>query len=218
MKKVNSKQIFSYVGLAGILMMALFYVFFCMKYEEKTTALMNENVLLESRVATLRAYHKNEEKYRTETEAMTAGIEQLLAAYPANALEEDAIMLAVDMEACGDIRYTVINMGEPASLYTIPETTVKAAGCEGLSAGLEFVERRVTYSNDISYDSLKECIGEIYKNRNRIAISNIVYIKNAEGKLTGNIDVSFYSVRGTNKEYVKPDISKYAAGKADLFR
>ena len=218
MKKVNSKQVFSYVALAGFLAVALFYVLFYMKYEEKTAAIRQENELLKNKTATLNMYHKNEEKYRTEIEAMENGINGMLDEYPANAMEEDAIMLSVDMEKHGDIKYSVINIGEDMPLYSIPENIVKAAGCEGLQNELTFVERRATYCNDVSYGSLKSCIGEIYKNKNRIAVSNIVYLRNEEGKLTGNIDVSFYSVRGTDKEYVKPDIDKYTAGKADLFQ
>lgn len=218
MKKVNSKQVFSYVALVGFLAIALFYVLFYMKYEEKTEALTQENGLLKSRVATLKAYYKNAEEYRSKVDAMQEGIERLLMEYPANAMEEDAIMLAVDMEKHGDISYSVINIGEDTMLYSIPENIVNTAGCEGLQNSLEFVEKNVTYCNDISYGSLKSCIEEIYKNKNKIAISNIVYVRDDESKLTGNIDVSFYSVRGTDKEYVKPDIDAYAAGKADLFR
>ncbi|MBE5874160.1 MAG: hypothetical protein E7287_07090 [Lachnospiraceae bacterium] len=218
MKKVNSKQVFSYVALVGILAVALFYVMFYMKYEEKTTALIQENGLLKSRVATLKAYHKKADEYRSKVDAMQEGIGQLLEEYPANALEEDALMLAVDMEKHGNIKYSVINIGEDEQIYSIPESTVKAAGYNDLQNSLVFVEKRVTYGNDISYGSLKSCIEEIYKNKNKIAVSNIVYLRDEEGKLTGNIDVSFYSVRGTGKEYVKPDIDKYMAGKADLFK
>lgn len=218
MKKINSKQVFSGVALVGFLIVALFYVLIFMKYEEMTTAVKQENAALKSKVTTLKAYHQNSAQYKAEIESMQTGIEQILNEYPANAMEEDAIMLAVDMEGAGDISYKVINMGEDTLLYSIPEEKVKAAKLQGLQNTLDIVEKRVTYNNEISYKALKECIGEIYENDNRIAISNIVYIKDENGKLVGNIDVSFYSVRGTDKEYVKPDIAKYAAGKADLFQ
>ena len=107
MKKVNSKQVFSYVALAGFLAVALFYVLFYMKYEEKTAAIRQENELLKNKTATLNMYQKNEEKYRTEIEAMENGINGMLDEYPANAMEEDAIMLSVDMEKHGDIKYSV---------------------------------------------------------------------------------------------------------------
>ena len=107
MKKVNSKQVFSSVALAGFLAVALFYVLFYMKYEEKTAAIRQENELLKNKTATLNMYQKNEEKYRTEIEAMENGINGMLDEYPANAMEEDAIMLSVDMEKHGDIKYSV---------------------------------------------------------------------------------------------------------------
>ena len=62
-------------------------------------------------------------------------------------------------------------------------------------------------------------IRQIYESDNRIGIDNIVYTKNEEyGLLEGNIDIYFYSLAGTDKEYAAPDIAEYPAGTSDPFR
>ncbi len=216
MMKVNSKQVFAGVSLIGCLVLLLVHVFVVMKINSMTDEINRSNVELKNRVNTLEGYHDNMEKNQAEIAQMQEGMEIILSEYPADALEEDAVMLAVNMQEGNEIRYDVINIAEPEVLYSIPEETVLAANVETLTKPIEFVERRVTYNNDINYTSLKNCIAAIYECDNRVAISNVSYSNNDDA-LEGNIDVSFYSVTGTDKKYVKPDISRYLAGKSDLF-
>ena len=54
---------------------------------------------------------------------------------------------------------------------------------------------------------------------NRIGIQNVVYSKgDAENpNLSGHIDLVFYSVQGTGKEYAAPDMIPYIAGTDNIF-
>ncbi len=215
--KITSKQVFAAVTGVGLVAILLFYVFFFLEYQEKTEKMDSEVKSLETRLADLRVHAAKAEEYQKEMDVMNVGIEQMMMKYPADAREEDAIMLAVQMEEKENILVNTINIGGGEELASVAMGTVLGAGRESAD-NYRFVNRKITYSNHVDYLSLKNCIEQIYVNPNKVAINSISYTKAEDGMLQGNIDVSFYSLQGTGKEYVKPDIASYVAGKVNLFQ
>ena len=159
------------------------------------------------------------EAYKVEIEEIKAEINSIMDAYPADAREEDAIMLAVELGERNTIDFDAINMEEKESVYAVEPYLVTAAAIEGLDESLVFTQKHAVYVNQTTYTELKSVIQQIYESDNRIGIDNIVYTKNEEyGVLEGNIDIYFYSLAGTDKEYEAPDIAEYPKGTSDPFR
>lgn len=218
MKKVSSKQLMTYVLLIGTLALIAVYFLVYKSYIDQAAAIELSNVTLNRRVAELKEYYDNMEMYNGEIELMQAEIRSILEPFPADVLEEDMIVLALDTKKTASVDYTNLNVGEREALRNIPAEIVQAAGMEELTQELVFVERKAVYVNDTNYQSLKDCINTINNSNNRLAITNIAYSRNEEtGELSGTIQVSFYSVIGTGREYVPQNLADYVSGLAELF-
>lgn len=225
MKKNSSKNIFACVAFVGLVVVVALYMLVYQEYKEKTKLLQSQNATLKSEISSMEIHYLNREAYRQDTEAMRTAITDMVAAYPADAREEDVVMMVVDMQNVSEIQYDEINIDEAEVLYTVPAEDVVKTGVEGLENTVEFVERQTTYSGEMNYESLKACIQQIYSNSGRIGVHNVSIMKeenmvdgNVTNRLKGNIDVSFYSMTGTGKEYKAPSMPAYTAGTTNPFR
>ncbi len=218
-KNYFNQKTFLGVSLVGILVLVVVYVFVYLDFTQRTEELEKSNSELLATVRELEEYNTNMESYKIEIEEIKAEINAILDEYPADAREEDAIMLAVELQERNTIDFDAINMEEKEGVYTVEPYLVTAAALEGLDESLVFTQKHAVYVNQTTYYDLKSVIRQIYESDNRIGIDNIVYTKNEEyGLLEGNIDIYFYSLAGTDKEYAAPDIAEYPAGTSDPFR
>jgi hypothetical protein len=157
--------------------------------------------------------------YQNAISEMETQIKDMLGEYPADAREEDILMLAVQIQKNNDIAYNSIAMEETDMEYDIPSTLVSQVGVEDFNSDIVFRQKHATYVNVTDYNNLKSVIQEIYASPNRIGIDNISYAKNEEdGTLEGSVSLYFYSASGTGKEYAAPDIAEYLAGTSDMFQ
>lgn len=219
MKKINAKQVMTSVALLGLLGFIAVYVFVFQAYSAKAEEITRSNAVLSKRVNVLREYYNNMDNYNAEIADMQEQVKVWLDTFPADVKEEDIIVLALDTEKKALVNYSNINIGEREELTKIPAEVVKNAGMENLESELTFVKRQTSYVNETEYFSLKDCVETINNNSNRLAISNISYSSDEDNKLLlkGNIDVTFYSVVGTGKEYVPQKLPAYESGLPILF-
>lgn len=217
--KYFNQRVFYGILLVGVLMLVVSYVFVYLDYQIKTEEKEASNEKLRAQVEVLEDYYNNMDQYVSETNQMVEEIGQILSAYPADAKEEDMIMLAVNLQEQNAISYHSINMEEKETVYDIPSQVVTPAQIAGFDRNIQFIRKHASYSNVTNYDELKGCLETIFNSPNRLGIDNIVYVKNEEdGTLEGNINLYFYSATGTGKEYTAPDIAQYLAGTRDIFR
>ncbi len=218
-KANNNKNVLLYVAALGALLLILVYVFVFQKLTTETEAINASNRTLALRVNELKVYYDNRYVYMEDTQAMEQLIDELLVAYPADVREEDAIILAVQMQRDSGAMFQNINMERGSAIHVIPTETVTAAGSEKYTQEIQFYNMYTTYANEVSYEGLKRMIQVVYNSDNRIGIQNIAYSKgDAENpNLSGHVDLVFYSVSGTGKEYVAPDIVPYLTGTDNIF-
>ena len=218
-KSIFNQKTFLGVTLVGLLILVMVYVFVYLDFTQRTEELVKSNTELTATVRELEDYNTNMEAYKIEIEEIKAEINEIMEQYPADAREEDVIMLAVELQERNVIDFDAINMEAKEGVYTVEPYLVTAAAIEGLDESLVFTQKHAVYVNETTYTELKSVIRQIYESDNRIGIDNIVYTKNEEyGVLEGNIDVYFYSLAGTDKEYAAPDIADYISGTGDPFR
>lgn len=207
------------VSVAGLLVLVCVYALVYLDYTEQTEVLEASNAQLKKELDVLEEYYHNMETYKQDTQTMKTEIEAILQEYPADAREEDIIILAVQLQEENKIAYSNINMEEKEGVYTVAHDLAVASGMEEISSDIIFTQKHATYVTETTYSDLKECIAQIYASPNRIGIDHIVYCKNEErGTLEGNINLYFYSAAGTGREYTAPDISEYQSGTKDLFQ
>jgi len=215
----NNQKRLLYVTAFGALLMILVYVFVFQRLTTEAEAIETSNRSLSRRVNELKVYYENRYKYMEETQALEQLLDELLIEYPADAREEDAIMLAVQMQHNSGAEFLTINMEKGDAMHIVPAEVVTAAASEKYSQEIRFNSMDAVYVNEVTYAGLKSIIQTVFDSGNKIGIQNIAYTKgDAENPhLSGHIDLVFYSVSGTGKEYVAPDIVPYIAGTDNIF-
>ena len=158
LKNYFNKNTFLGITLVGMVVLVLVYVFVFLDYQEKTTEVQAANDELSKSLKELEEYFNNMEKYQAEISEYKMAISDIMSEYPADAREEDIIMLAVQMQEKNAITYESISMDESEMLYYIPADEIAAADIEGFTDELVFVKKTGTYLNTTNYDNLKGCI------------------------------------------------------------
>jgi cell division protein FtsL len=218
-KAAVTKKTFLGVVAVGICALVILYVFVYMDYNEKTQTVKASNSSIRSSIEQLQVYYDNIGQYQEAIEDMEEQIIDSLEAYPADAREEDVIMLAVNLQEENDIKYSSISIDSSDTLYEIPDSIITPLEMEGYTTGLSFSKRNANYANTTDYSNLKSVIEDIFDSPNRIGINSISYSKNdEEATLEGSISLSFYSASGTGKEYIAPSMASYQAGTSDMFK
>ncbi|MBQ9136345.1 MAG: hypothetical protein IJX66_09675 [Lachnospiraceae bacterium] len=218
MKKDTAKKIMTYVLLLGALLVVAVYFLVYKKYNEMAATINSSNIVLAERVDELKKYYDNLNTYNTEMTMMQEQIVDWLDEFPADVKEEDIIVLALDTEEAAYVAYTNINIQERKAFRTIPANMVQPAGMENFASDIIFVERKTSYVNTTDYFNIKNCVEVINNCDDRLVISNITYSENEEtGLLDGTIEVTFYSVIGTGKEYEPQVLPEYESGLLNLF-
>lgn len=219
LKRYFNQRTFMGITLIGLLVFLVVYVYVYLDYAEKTEALELANKNLKLELQALEEHYQNMDLYKQGIEEIQAAIDTTLQAYPADAREENVLMMAVQVQEESDITYRSINMEEQEAVYTVPYDLITAAGMEGVDTDIVFAQKHATYVNETTYENLKECIEQIYATKERIGIDNIVYCKNDERDvLEGNISLYFYSATGTGKAYETPEMAEYISGIENLFQ
>ena len=141
LKNYFNQKTFLGVTLVGVLALVVVYVFVYLDYTQRTEELEKSNSDLRAVVNELEEYNTNLEAYEAEIEEIKAEIESIMDEYPADAREEDALMLAVELGERNIIDFDAINMEEKESVYTIEPQLVTAAAIEGLDESLVFTQK-----------------------------------------------------------------------------
>lgn len=218
-KTADGKTILKYVLLLEFLLVLCVYLFVFNKYNEQTENLRSQNNALFTRNLELKTKYDKMEENKADIERMKSEITDILEAFPADVLEEDILMLAVDTVNKADVGYKSINASDRISFYEIDNQIISDAEIDELTEAISFGKRTVKYANITDYSNLKEIIRTIQSADGKVVINNISYTKNDEDVcLEGTIEVINYYVNGTGKEYKPRRIPGYEAGLADLFR
>lgn len=218
MKKITSKEIFTYVLLLGIIAIVAVYFLVYKKNIEAADQINAANATLEQRVKALEQYHIDEPTYLAEMEPIKAEIERYLEPYASNVTDLDLIMQAVKTQQAAPIIYSGVNLGNKNVMRAISADVVLNAGVEKYQEQIAFMEQTCTLPNRINYEGMKAAIESLFNSDYMIGIKSITYVKaGEEGELQGSIDLGYYYVTGTGKEYVKPVLTEYESGTENIF-
>lgn len=217
-KKHFNSQVFGVIAAVSFAIILLLYVWVFLDYQERTEQLEASNLTRENHVRELEQHFYNMDEYQSQIVEMNKQLDEILAAYPADVKEEDAIMLAVKAQTENDFEIDSILMSESEDVYDIALECVTGAGIEQYTEAMKFRRKTSTYVNSTSYGEMKDVLRSIVESGTRLGIENISYLKNSEEqKIDGSIEISMYSVVGTGKEYEYPNISEYISGTSDFF-
>ncbi|MDE6851925.1 MAG: hypothetical protein K2J67_05490 [Lachnospiraceae bacterium] len=216
--------------LAGIIILALAYFFGFQKMMESRTALVEENVTLETEVNTLLTMVASKAKVEAETQKFKADTEKILAEYPPELRTQDVIyqldlleqgvkglLLETESFTMNQIFFANGALTE-GTVQDVAETPTEASGAEAAPAQITGYRSDVTTNCRTNYKSLKQIIDFFNNNTNKMTIDTIT-ISRAEGEkeLTCNMGVIMYAIGGTEEVYQSPNVTNSQIGKGELF-
>lgn len=217
MKKGINKQVFSLIAVFAVLAVVAVYFLWYKKVDAEAVTLEESNVVLQKTVDELKVYKINEAQYKADIDTMSKQIVDVLEKYPADCRLEDIIMQAVGIQMATKIEYTGINIGDKDVFQAVSSEAVAALGNEAYQSEIRFVGQNTSYANSLDYASLKEAVQAIFDSKYKIGITGISYYSSGDGKLDGNINMTFYSMAGNGKEYVEPYMAPYQNGTTNIF-
>lgn len=178
MKKKSNENLLTFVVVIGILVLGLVYFFVFKKFNEKRDEIEASNLALETRVNELEQYYTNRTLYETKIAEKTEVINRIQSLYPADAREEDALMMAVELQTKDPATaYRQIEIGDNVELRTISAELAQGAYGDKYKSDVIYAQRGVAYAMDTQYDSLKDMIKVILENKNKVGLSSIVFEK-----------------------------------------
>lgn len=221
--KDKAQTAFYAVLAIGVLGCIIVYMYVYQPYLSKTESLKTSNATLDQRVQQLKIFYSQMADNENKITEMTEDINSRLDDFPSDVKEEDIIYLALRTWDEGIlVGYSSITITPREDFALIPEEVVQPAGVEGLTGDISIIKREVTYTNITTYDQMKKLIQLINDNPEQLTIMSVAYAMSegdeAElGLLEGSIDVTFYAVQGTGKEYVPREFAEFATGLENLF-
>lgn len=202
--------------LAGILLIAASYFFVFSPRSKEYDALKSQTAVLENQVKSLKELDANRAEYEKEIKEMSAKIAEFTAEFPADTKEEDAIFYGHKMEVdeANSISYSSISLGNP-EIVTV--TSVPGSEEATLSEYTLFRTRN-SYVYKASYAGLKNSLLTINDTTDKTTIQAMNASYDAEtGLLTGTLELNFFTMIGTEREYSAPALPPVQMGTNNIF-
>lgn len=217
-----------------VLVLMFLIVIVCNMYvaqpaKEEIEKLQASNAELQMRVDSIKEYYDKRDFYKEEISKMTADIKEKIKPFPADAKEEDILVLAYDMflpdaskgELENRISYKSIIVSDRELIDTIKLEDVKRANIEDIQDEIVFRQRPVEYDSYMYYHNLASVVDTINARNNQednVAIRQIKYEYDVTKQvMDGFILVDFFSVVGNGNVYKEKVLPTYESGLVDLF-
>ena len=227
MSKKN--QIGLLIAVLGIAAAVLSYYFLYQKMEQQTATLNAESASMEEDIAKYQEWEANREVYVAETEQMQQQIAERINEFPSNALVEDDVKLAYELDNDFGSDYRYINgmtFAAPAAVYT---TDYSAADSVAQESGVvmditstypryTLFDNVVNYNLSSTYTGLKDMVAKIYALKDKRGITAVTLgYDNANGLLNGSLTMDTYYVFGSDKPYSQPSLTPVEKGTENPF-
>lgn len=234
--KLRKTDVSLILAALGVLVGVASYFLIYKKCNERTDALNAENAQLQQEVDYLQDLADNKQQYLDDTAFMQAEIDNIIAQFAPEYKPEDEILYALGLEENYDVTIAAMQFGgslpievaapvaqtvqsedeavaEDGAVEVSTETPAQEAAPQKL-----LYRSPVTISLLTSYNSIKDVITQITTDQDRKSIESLTLAFDSEtGDLTGSMAFSMYSMTGTDKEYVIPDVSGIRYGTNNIF-
>ncbi|MBR0119170.1 MAG: hypothetical protein IJM01_03450 [Eubacterium sp.] len=225
--------------IAGLLVCVLTYFFVYQPNADEVTSLESESSKLQAEVNRLTSMQVAMEQLRPLAEQHEAEMDLYFAEYPSRMTEQKALYNIYRMMVDTGMRVTSIQPSRdmtfmqrgqivPIGEAVMSENTEAATG-PAASAEIspetkvpipEIIGKYATYQMTIigKKSEVYDALDWISENFEHMSVGNVALsFDSSTGKLSGTIDVNFYSMNGNGIAYVEPDISGIDLGSEDIF-
>ncbi len=214
---------------SGVAIFALGYFVAFRPLMSKADEMKTANEPLEAKLAQLEEIEENKDYYISETENYNQKVTDYTVMFPADVKEEDAIILARDMEQKTGIWAFQLDISpqELTSSLTLDdydedfneieqETDVQQLVAD--SSGMELYRMRNSFDFNGTYDAVKNVIDALMQDGRRMTVDSLdIDFSASTGQVGGTMVVNMYSMTGTGREYTAPDTGVTRMGSSNLF-
>lgn len=238
--KLRKSDVSLLIAALGILVAVGAYFLVYKKCNERTDALNAENYQLQQEVDHLQDLADHKQEYLDETAFMQTEIDNIIAKFGPEFKPEDEILYALALEDSYDVtiksmQFTPampIEVAVPVAevAQTDDGTAVEDVAADGAvdvsteTPAQETAPQKLLYSSPISismvatYNSIKDIITKIVTDQDRKSIESLTLTFDSEtGDLAGSMSFNMYSMTGTGKEYVIPEVTGVRYGSNNIF-
>lgn len=247
MTKATEGQKKLLILLLAIVMVAGVWRFVYTPLSEKSEQLELEIEELQTQVDNLRSLNEQKEMFIERTAAFDKETSAIVNKYGPGNTPEKIIMFLVDLSKKTNMTIPSVSFGQETNVTVLADgTALSEAGMtqqdvssadgeaaegsdEGAAGGTEDVSSGkvsdyylynypVTFSFNASYSGLKRAIDHVNEYGERCSIDDIsVAYDDSTGRLAGTMTLNMYTMTGTPKVYVSPQIDGVSLGVGNIF-
>ncbi len=220
--KITKKELSIFAAAVGIIFAVVIYALVYLPRNEETEALEADNQNLRTRISELEQMASQVEQYQKDTVTMIVDINDVLKDFPADSLEEDAVLYAAELEARNSSTYiSSVGLGNPEIIYEIGPTSVPLSTEDEVNnetRTFRLYRQKITLAQQFTYNGMKQFVTDIVEDADRRNIETIsLAYDRGTGILVGNTEMNLYTLTGTDKEYQKQEIGGIGLGISNIF-
>ena len=202
----------------GILSVLGSWQFIYKNNQTKTQEINTQNEELQKTVDRLEILNGKKAEYIAGTELMKATDDAIIDSFASGVRVEDQVMYLYNMELvdANDVRVPSVTL-QPAQVVSYAGTLTTEEGYELQDDGIGMYRLESTVTLTTTNNGLKNVLNYIYGMDSRKSVSTVTLTTSNEGYLTGNMQLDFFYLTGTEVPYVEQNISGVSTGTTNIF-
>lgn len=215
---MKKKEIELLLAVLGILMVVLSWQFLYKNFTAETEVIEAENAELQETVDRLEILEAKKPDYLASIELMNRLDNEVINSFASGIEREDQIMYLYNMELvdANEVRVPSVNMSA-AQVVPYSGTLTTSEGYELVDDGIGMYRLDSTVNITTTNNGLKNLIDYVYGMDSRKSITTVSLMTGTDGYLTGNLNMSFYYLTGTDIPYIEPNIQGVPTGTSNFF-
>jgi hypothetical protein len=211
-EKIDQKQLRMLLAVAMLLILFCAYQFGYVNYNNKTTTIEDEIVLLQQRSNDLSAQLSQEAYYQESVATCQANMKAIMDQYGPGNTPEKSTKFLIDLSSATGMKIPTVSFSQEEQIFA--STTVPSS--DGLGVYAYHNTLSITYNS--TYQGLKDSVDFINNNSEKMNIQSLTASFDSEtGNLSGAMIINLYSMTGTGKTYVPPVLDGVSVGNSSIF-
>lgn len=202
----------------GILSLLVSWQLIYKNNQTKTQEINTQNEELQKTVDRLEILNGKKAEYIAGTELMKATDDEIINSFASGVRVEDQVMYLYNMELvdANDVRVPSVSL-QPGQIVPYAGTLTTEEGYELQDDGIGMYRLESTVTLTTTNNGLKNVLNYIYGMDSRKSVSTVTLTTSNEGYLTGNMQLDFFYLTGTEVPYVEQNISGVSTGTTNIF-
>ncbi len=201
----------------GILMLVVSWQLIYKNNMTKAEEINVQNEELQKSVDRLEILNAKKPDYIADIERMSEG-DAVIDSFASGVRVEDQVMYLYNMELvdANDVRVPNVSM-QPAQIVPYEGILTTEEGYELVDDGIGMFKLETTVGMTTTNNGLKNVLNYIYGMDSRKSVSGVSLTTGEDGYLSGNMQLEFFYLTGTEAPYAEPNISGVTTGTGNIF-